>query len=302
MTNVAISNTCKRQQRQPERGAILVEFALIALALYLLLAALAGFGTMLHTAQVAQDVARLVARELALEPLPAAITWEEALDATGDRIFDPNQLVVDLTAVRDAGLTLDGYFATLPLANRALRPVWVFDVVGGRRLLRFPGALLRSPTPTVFNAGLTVGVPLVVARSDGGNETIRWLPILEEIRPLANDPSSGPFSAAATGADRGLVALRVNVPATAAGLVSHAAPVTWPPAANAGQPHVAGTVFFEPGSTPPFGLPLDDPDGGGLPILGGAAGLGELGAQGRTVRPFRRVFLGQAFFRREAYQ
>jgi len=151
-----------------ERGAALVEFALIGLVLYLLLAALLSFGTMVQAAQVAQDTARLAARELALTPLPAVTSFEEALALTRDRVFDPNQLVVDLDAVADSGMDLDEHFASMPLVNRALRPVFVFDQVGGRRLLRFPGALLLSPEPTAFNAGLTVGVPQIVDRSDAG--------------------------------------------------------------------------------------------------------------------------------------
>jgi len=289
-----------RARTDSERGAVMVEFAVIALALYFLIAALLSFGTMIQAGQVAQDVARLAARELALTPLPATATFEQALDATSDTIFDPNQLVVDLDAVTAAGLGLDEYFATLPLVNRALRPVFVFDQVAGVRVLRFPGAVLLSPTPTAFNAGLTVGVPQVVDRLAGGGEQIRWLPVVEEIRPDATDPSSGPFSAAATGSDRGLVALRVNIPSTASALASYDAPTTWPPAPNAGAPHQVGALTSAPGSAPPFGTPFAGAVGDG--ILGGEQGLGEMGALGVAVRPFRRVFVGQSLFRREVYQ
>ncbi|MCR9245723.1 MAG: pilus assembly protein [bacterium] len=286
-----------------QRGAILVEFAVVALALYLLLGALLSFGTMIQAAQVAQDVARLAARELALTPLPAAITFEAALADTRDRIFDPNQLVVDLDAVSATGFELDQVFAAMPLVNRALRPVFVFDVIGTRRVLRFPGAVLASPEPTAFNAGLTVGVPLVVSRLDQGGEIVRWLPVVEEIRPDPNDPSTGSFSAAATGSDRGMVALRINIPATAAALAEYDAPATWPPGPNAGQPHRVGPVSSEPGSIPPYGsLAGGVPASAGPGPIAGELGLGELGALGQPVRPFRRVFLGQAFFRREAFQ
>ena len=151
-----------------ERGAVLVEFGLIALLLYLLLGALLSFGTMIQAGQVAQDVARLAARELALTPLPASISFEDALDATSSSIFDPNQLVIDLDELNASGLEIDDYFATLPLINQALRPVFVFERVLGRRVLRFPGAVLLSPQPTAINAGLTVGVPQVIGRVAGG--------------------------------------------------------------------------------------------------------------------------------------
>jgi len=291
-----------RRATRHQQGAILIEFALVAFVFYLLLGALLSFGTMIHAAQVAQDTARLAARELALTPLPAAIVFEDALAATSDRIFDPNLLVIDLDAVSAQGLTLDSYFASLPLVNRALRPVFVFDQVGGRRLLRYPGAVLMSPRPNATNAGLTVGVPQIVARTEGGGETIRWLPIVEEIRPDAADPLSGPFSAAATGRDRGLVALRINIPATASALASYDAPASWPAAANAGEPHRAGDVATLSGSNPPFGTPFATAVSEGPGPIAGQQGLGELGSLGLVVRPFRRVFVGQALFRREVYQ
>ncbi len=282
-----------------EDGAVLVEFGLIALVLYLLLGALLSFGTMIQAGQVAQDVARLAARELALTALPASMTFEDALDATSATIFDPNQLVVDLDALDASGIEIDEYFASMPLVNRALRPVFVFDRVLERRVLRFPGAVLMSPQTTAFNAGLTVGVPQVVARVEGGGEQIRWLPIVEEIRPNAANPLSGPFSAAATGADRGLVALRVNIPSIASALASYDAPTEWPPTPNAGQAHLAGPVTTIAGSAPPYGTPFTEAVS--LGVLGGEQGLGEMGALTTIVRPFRRVFVGQALFRREVF-
>ncbi|MEM7201550.1 MAG: TadE/TadG family type IV pilus assembly protein [Planctomycetota bacterium] len=282
------------------RGGVMVEFALVALVLYLLLAALLSFGTMVQAAQVAQDVARLAARELALTPLPPDATFEEALAATSDRIFDPDQLVVDVQGVWDAGLTLDQHFATLPLVNRALRPVFVTDRVGGRTLLRFPGALVTLPVVTGFNDGKTVAVPQVVSRT-AGVETIRWLPVVEEIRSDRNDPATGPFSAASTAVDRGLVALRINIPATASALASYDAPVTWPPEPNAHLLHRIGEgeIVVEPGAATPTGALVGSE---GAHVLRGDYGLGEMGALTAPVRPFRRVFIGQALFRREVFQ
>lgn len=289
-----------RREPQRQSGAVLVEFGLMALVLYLLLGALLSFGTMIQAGQVAQDVARLAARELALTPLPAAMTFEDALDATSASIFDPNQLVVDLDALADSGVEVDAYFASMPLVNRALRPVFVSDRFQGIRLLRFPGALLVSPDPTAFNAGLTVGVPQVVARAEAGGEQIRWLPVIEEIRTDSADPATGPFSAASTAADRGLVALRVNIPSTASALASYDAPTTWPPEPNVFQAHRVGPVTTVPGSAPPYGTPFAEAVSQG--VLGGEQGLGEMYAMTLTVRPFRRVFIGQALFRREVFQ
>src|SRR5438132_13243424 len=113
-----------------ERGAALVEFALVSLVLYLLLAGTIEFGRLMFAANALQDVARLAARELAVAPIRADATFDYALtcDAATDaaclvdlraRIFDPACLVVDLSdpAVAEDP---DGYFAAMPVVNRAL--------------------------------------------------------------------------------------------------------------------------------------------------------------------------------------
>ena len=51
--------------RHAQRGGVMVEFALVSLALYLLLAALIGIGRWLAITQAAQDAARIAAREIA---------------------------------------------------------------------------------------------------------------------------------------------------------------------------------------------------------------------------------------------
>jgi hypothetical protein len=288
-----------------QRGGVLLEFALVSLVMYLLVSATITFGAMLHTAQVAQDAARLAARELALTPLPADIAFEEALELTADRIFDPNWLVLDLDAIATAGLGLDEVFAAAPLVNRALRPVLVFEQIAGRRLLRFPGALLQSPSPSPLNAGLTVGVPLVVSRAEDGTETVRWVPVVEELRADPVDPATGSFSAAAAGEDRGLVALRVNVPVQSAAMTSFDPIRDWPPAPNIASAHVANDpgVQTVPGSQPPYGgvlAALPAPES--APTYAGPFGLGTQYALGRAVRPYRRVISGQAIFRREVFE
>ena len=126
--------------------------------------------------------------------------------------------------------------------------------------------MARSTSP--FSGGAGWGAALVAG-------------ILEEIRPDAADPTSGPFSAAATGADRGLVALRVNIPSTASALASYDGPTTWPPAPNVGAPHQIGPVSTIAGSAPPFGTPFAGAVGDG--VLGGEQGLGEMGALGVAV-------------------
>ena len=277
-----------------ERGGVMIEFALVSLILYLLLGATITFGLMFQSSQVAQDVARLAARELALTPLPAGITFEAALTATSDSIFDPNQLVVDLDELDSEGLTLDQYFATAPVVNRALRSVFIYDQVPGRRLFRFPGALLNSPVTTEVNGGFTVGVPLVVARAGTGEETIRWVPVVEEVRADPDDPTTGSFSASSTSSDRGLVALRINIPYQSTAFSSFDGPTTWPPDPNwhtANQANDDGVVV-QAGSAPQFGT-LRDPgqvqtfeEGW---VYEGRYGLGRQEALAQKLRPYRRV-------------
>ncbi|MBM3820541.1 MAG: hypothetical protein FJW14_16195 [Acidimicrobiia bacterium] len=319
-----------------ERGGALVEFALVSVVLYLLLAGTLEFGRVMFDANALQDVARVAARELAVAPVRADATFEYALtcDAASDpgclvdlraRVFDANCLVVDLS---DAAVAADpdGYFAAMPVVNRALRTLMITEPARPN-ILRYAGALLSEgsgaacsavgPNGAAAPTGLTVGIPLVEERGATGNETIRWVPVLEEIRSVQNAdcPARGPFSLiylAATddcGAldtdplvDRGLAAVRVNYPYQAATLSAfQPSPPTFvdPLPPNIGNPILAedGAVVqtnLAPGST------FDD---GEVGPYAGPYGLGrQLALAGRVVRPFRKLISAQAIYRREAVQ
>ena len=123
--------------RRPERGAALVEFALVSLVLYLLLAGTIEFGRLMFDANALQDVARVAARELAVAPIRADVTFDYALscDPASDanclvdlksRIFDPACLVVDLNDPAVAP-DPDGFFAAMPVVNRALRTLMITE-------------------------------------------------------------------------------------------------------------------------------------------------------------------------------
>ena len=201
--------------RRPERGAALVEFALVSLVLYLLLAGAIEFGRLMFDANALQDVARVAARELAVAPVRAEATFDYALscDAASDpgclvdlraRIFDPACLVVDLNDPAVA-FDPDGYFAAMPVVNRALRSLMITEP-SRPGVLRYAGALLSDSAGAACSAigpggqaaptGLTVGIPLVESRDAAGVEAIRWVPVVEEIRAAqdADCPSRGPFS------------------------------------------------------------------------------------------------------------
>jgi len=314
-----------------ERGAALVEFALVSLVLYVMLAGAVEFGRLMFAANALQYVARVAARELAVAPVVANATFDDALscDASApnclkSRIFDPACLVVDLNDPAVAP-DPDGFFAAMPLANRALRSLMITDPAQPN-VLRYPGALLIDgagascsavgPNGAAAATGLTVGIPLVDARDANGVETITWVPVLEEIRARqdANCPSRGPFSlvylpaqdacgpVADPAPDRGLVAVRVNYPYQAAMLSGFRSPgptITDPLPPNVSTPIDADDGSVQQNNAAP-GAPIDDSAVG---TYAGPFGLGrQLALAGRTVRPFRKVVSAQAIYRREVFQ
>jgi len=281
--------------RPARRGAVLLEFALVSLALYLLLAAVIGLGRWMATVQAAQDVARIAAREIALFPLGPELTFDQAL-ADPDfqsAIYSPDFLVVDLAAnPPEAGL--DVFFASMPVVNRALRPLMItsnVDVGGNtRRLLHVPGVITDSPTSP---SGLTVVIPRIDSRDAAtGVETgITLVDVIEEVRPPGDPLLTSPFRVS----NGGLAAIRVNVPYQSATLTAY-------------TPATQVTPQGEPVNTPVL---ASDPGGGGYRIVGpgpdgagpysGTYGLGEQYVLGRSVRPFRRLVSAQALFRREVF-
>jgi len=291
-----------RGARTHVRGQALVEFALLALALYVLLAGSIEVGRMVFTAQALQDAARVAARELAVTPLPAAITFEEALQQPEviARVFDPSRLVIDLDSFADDN-SFDAYMASLPLVNQALRPLMILDFVkvGGteRRLLRYPGALLSDPSaPT----GFSVGIPRVTARDADGVEMIEWIPILSEARTNPADPTTGPFSLASASPQAGVAAVVINYPFQAAMLSGFRSNPAGPLEPNIGNVIVADDSAVTETNAPPSGTvqPLD-----AIGPYAGDYGLGhQLAFAGQTVRPYRKLLAGQAIFRREVIQ
>ena len=323
--------------RRSERGAALVEFVLVSFVLYLLVAGGLEFGRLMFAANALQDVARLAARELSVAPLQAGATFDYALtcDAATDpnclvdlrrRVFDPACLVVDLADPAVAP-DPDGFFAAMPVVNRALRSLMIAEPERPA-MLRYPGALLTDASNAACSAlgpngqasatGLTVGIPLVAARDGSGVETIAWVPVLEEIRAVRDRdcPARGAFSliylptqdeCGALAADpvpnRGIAAVRVNYPYQAAMLSGfQPAPPTdtdpLPP--NWGNVITADDGSVQETNAAPGG-PVDDPSSIGT--YAGRFGLGrQLAFAGRIVRPFRRLVSAQAIYRREVYQ
>ena len=262
------------------KGGVAVEFALISLALYFVLAGMISLGRWMAVTQSAQDVARFAARECALYPLPASTSFEMALLDPDFRaaVYNPDLVVVDLDA-NPPGPALDQFFSALPPVNQALRPLMVTSDVetgtGRRRLLHMPGAIVDS---VMSPNGLSVLVPRILARdpTTGAETQVELIPVLEEISPGAfalNPDGSG-----------GLAGLRLNVPFQSATLTEYLP-------SNTGIPIEATELG---GSNTIFG---PGPEGAGP--YSGSFGLGRLEAFGITARPFRRLVAAQALFRRE---
>ena len=131
-----------KRSRSREQGGILLEFALLSLVFYVLVALVVDFGRMMFVAQTLQDAARVAARELAVIPLPANITFEEVLDQeiVQSRIFNTGNLVIDITGLTDEQLATQ--IAGLPIVNQMLVPLMITERIADRTLIRYPGALL----------------------------------------------------------------------------------------------------------------------------------------------------------------
>ncbi|MCA8979878.1 MAG: pilus assembly protein [Planctomycetes bacterium] len=284
MKRVNFERRTTRRGDAQRRGSILVEFALVAFALYLLLAAGISLGRAIFAGQVVQSAAHSMARELAtisLGPGSATLDFDAALarPSVRARIYDPSALVIDRDLYPTAA-DLDAYFAGLPVVNQLLRPLYVVDRVGGANYLRYPGALVTGPD------GLTVMIPRVATAEDGTTTVVDWVAPVEEVLPVGQTTSHFGIDAPDT-QWAGVASVRVSYPYQSATLSAFGADGT--PATGAGG-----------GGGLPAGYALAGGSDAGL--YAGDLGLGEQFAYGRSVRPFRKLITGQASFRREVVE
>ncbi|MEE2938565.1 MAG: TadE family protein [Planctomycetota bacterium] len=305
-----------RHLRQFRAGQSLVEFAVVALVLYMLLAAILTFGHALYVSQGLQGAVDLAAREISRAPLPADETFEAVLDSgalgpSDQNIFDDDFLVFDLNSLGDQNFFTD-IVPTWPRLNQQLatlmivdRPDFDGDGSADANLIRYPGALLEdASTPT----GYTVGIPLVESRSTTGVESIRWIPVVEEIdteNSPADDSGANPDPFRVSSNAKGVVALRINYPFQSASMSSFRRTTANPYDPTIGNPNVAndgGVVELNAADRPGalVGQPLEV-DRIYAGTYGGKYGLGVQGAMGMTVRPYRRVISSQAIYRREVF-
>jgi hypothetical protein len=309
------------------RGQSLVEFAVVALVVYMLLAAILTFGHALYVAQGLQTAADLGAREISRTPLPAAMNFDDAPNSENEdeggaihhskvrsRIFDDALLVIDLeefyakfpTDDPDGPNIFRDLVPTLPLLNQQLVTMMIVD----NGLLRYPGALLARPgveppdgvsfdekspyaSPTEYKSWIAgdefiVEVPVITGRAADGSETLRWVSIVEEI-----DTEELPTDNDGPNADP----FSINSPQQ--GIV--ALRINFPFQS-------ASMSSFRPNPEGPFEPTIGSPnlanEDGSVThgTYAGANGLGVQQALGQRVRPYRRVISAQAIYRREIFE
>lgn len=294
-----------------------MEFALVALVLYMLLAVTIEFGRLIFSAEALQDASRLGAREIALTPLPAetqSLDAALALAPIPSRIYDDHFLV--LTQDQFTNQTTDGTVGgpLLPHLNLMLLPLFIYENIGGQPTLHYPGTVV---TKTMGGASYTTVLIALVrdvpAPPPGNGMTpfqydagsVQWISVVEEVRSNPADPTTSQFPAS----NGGYVILRVNYPFQSGMLTAHEnpQPPVFPPQPNIASPLLANDPDFDaltpnvPGSGATFAyFKVDDPNEIGA--YAGSAGLGRQLALAQTVRPFRKVLAAQAVFRREVFQ
>lgn len=305
---------------KPRRGSVLVEFALIALVLYIILAAILEFGRAIFAAQVLQQAADVAAREISRTPLPPTATLDQVLYSSDPefagvrrRIFNYDLLAIDLDQI-PANTTLDDHIATFPIVNQQLRSVMIYETVDGRRLLHYPGVLPsdqsvpadEDETPGSSDPPDQGEPPRPIAMVSYENDTaevIAHLPVIEEVKPSGGQGQFSLSSSSSLGG--GLVALRINYPfqaVTLSGfrrLKSESDP--FPP--NGSRPIVADDVSAGTGDgAEEPGDAADGPDVVPSQTYSGPDSLGRHYALNQTLRPFRRLLSAQAIYRREIFK
>jgi len=304
-----------RFRRRIRRGQALIEFAVIALVLYLVLAGILTFGLLFWVGSTTQDAVSIGAQEIARMAFPADAALglgvlEPMTPTPGQtivkddarfkaQIYDEAKLFIPADQVSASFIE---FAQTLPLINRLLAPSYIFDAQ--QNAYRFPGAIVQN------GAGeTTVLIPVEVAGSPG---TIRWVAPVEE---MTDDAGVGPFSVTASSSApnfvAGTVALRINYPFQSASM-SNFGP-TDNPTGNISEVLSADDTRVAEGSTGQYTLVVtansyaDDPSVVTQNIHAGRFGMGRQIALPFAsvaqfgVRPYRKVIATQAIVRREVF-
>ncbi|MFO0687879.1 MAG: TadE family protein [Myxococcota bacterium] len=306
----------RRDRDRDRRGGVLVEFALVAFAVWLVLAGVLELGRAFSAQQILQHAARTIARELSQVELAHDASFDEALR----RVVDSRFLVIDSGLLARCGIPdfgaeghstgLERLFAeTLPIGNRLLRPLMIRDREGNLELLRYPGALLvRTDGGVSATSGCeagsiyTVGIPQL----DDAAGSVQWRPVVEE----SPGPNAGPAQREGFELARGAWAgIRLNYPFQSAALLAARQDGGVDPETGlATRALVDADASYTDQGLEQLGASLisTDPTGStALSTYAGPRGLGRVyslpdaSGAGRAVRPYRRLLSASAGFRRE---
>ncbi len=322
----------KPTRPQSRSGQSLVEFAVVALVMYMLLAAIVTFGHMLYVAQGLQSAADLAAREMsrtnfnAVNPVSSQpLTFEDVTttqvgladnDLFRTNVYDEAWLVIDLDkfyAEHPGGSVFEILVPQMPPVNQQLAVLMIVD----RPLI--------APPETIgpFGEVLPPGPPVL-------RRFLRYPGALLPRQSAIQPPSSSPNYPSSV-----LTEFKVEIPLVdETGAVTSVVDVIEEIRAiddpvspfSVSHPRFRGIVAlrmnypFQSASMssfrrnpegpfePTIGNPVttdDDADVGPGEVYsgthGGTNGLGVQGALGQRVRPFRRVISAQAIYRREIF-
>lgn len=308
-------------KRKPlgRRGAALIEFALVALVTYMLIASILTFGSILWIGNTLQQAVDVGAHEVARVPFPAdgvfdlgrvdsppsdsSLSQDEVFK---QQIYDEERLVIDPADLGGQSLA-DFANSSLPLVNRLLIPTYIFDRNSGPNgVYRYPGALVTNE-----DGAVTVLIPIV---NDG---TVTWVAPVEEIRlpDLSTGETFGQYSLVPPESEiqnfePGIVALRINYPYQSASMSGFGESMgTEPHRGNIRDPLVADDNQLVDSGSGRYSLivPINDHIPNEPNIYSGRFGLGRQIAlpyadvREYGVRPYRRVISVQAVYRREVF-
>lgn len=315
------STTKKIQaRRSPRSGQALLEFAIISFVFLFLVAAVLSFGLLLFSANTLQQAADVGAQELARHPYAPNGTFEDGLADSG--LFEEQYLVCEIRDDGDlteedlpAEYTQVQYLALqdrMPLINRLLLPLYIFDP--DLNALRYPGTVVTR------GGELTVVIPIIdtTDASTANQQITQWRQVVEEVTDASG---AGPYAldSGSTTIDSGMVALRINYPYQAAGLVAYeyrqgnaAGPVVEPRNAlgeddifnvpvAADDTAVSDSTNFLSDNGYTLVNTAQDPDYDAFAHRG-RYGLGTQVAHTTLVRPYRKVVSAQAIYRRELFE
>ena len=279
---------CRRNSRR--RGAVLLEFAIVAFVLYFIIAAILTFGRALFVAESLQHTTDTFAHELARTLLPPNDSLADALadPAVTQNLFDENDLQIDITSwlANDQGLTLDQYLQQqgVPMVNRLLVPLMIINErPDGSTMLWYPGAVKDADGHFYVN----------VLNGDGTNAPLH-VPVIEPVGspdpfPLGQVPATG-----STTQPSGLAGVRINYPFQSATLSAftysvNGVPVQSPIGVDGATGHWITTNEA---------LDLSPTRGG---LYGGPEQLGQQIVGPYVVRPFQKLISAQSVYRREVF-